>query len=75
MDCAQVIYNLGLVNVRLDLPEEVSQDFYKSLTVVPDNIFVIYQIYNLYDHQNELNLVTKFFNVLVTHPLTDPDTL
>ena len=48
MDCVQSIYNLGLANVRLDIPEEESQYFDNSLTVVLKDIFVIYQIDNLY---------------------------
>ena len=37
-DFFQEIYNLGLANVSLDLPEEASQAFKKLITVVP-NIF------------------------------------
>ena len=74
-DCVQSIYNLRLENMRLDLPEEASQAFEKLLTVVPNNIFVIYQIANLYEQQNEIRLSTKWFNVIATHLPTDPGIL
>ena len=70
--CVQEIYNLGLANVRLYIPEEASQDFDKLLTVVLNDILVIYYISNLYEQQNELNLDTKCFNVLATHLPTEP---
>ena len=40
VDCVQVIYNLGLANARIYIPEESSQAFEKVLTVVPNNIFL-----------------------------------
>ena len=53
--------------MRLDLPKEGSQAFDKLLTVVTNNISVIYHIANLYEHQNELNLTTNSFNVITNH--------
>ena len=58
--------------MRLDLSEEASQAFKKLLTVVPNNIFVICQISNLYEQHNELSMVTKCLNVLANHIPTDP---
>ena len=39
-DCVQEIYNLGIENVRLDIPKEASQDFEKLNNVVPNNILL-----------------------------------
>ena len=50
--------------VRLDFPEEASQAFEKLITFVPKDIFIIYQIANLYYKHNELKLATKWFNVV-----------
>ena len=57
--------------MRLDIPEEASQAFEKLLILVTNNNFVIYQIANLYEQYNELNLVTKWFNVIANHLTTD----
>ena len=51
--------------MRLDLPEESSKAFDKLLTFLPNNIFAIYQIANLYEQYNELNMDTKEFNFLL----------
>ena len=59
MECVQEIHNLGLANVRIYLPEEEIQAFENLLIAVPNDIFVIYQISNLYEQQNELNMATK----------------
>ena len=37
----------------LYIPGEASRAFDKLLTVLPNNIFVIYQIANLYEQQNK----------------------
>ena len=57
--------------MSLDLPEVESQAFEKLLTVVPNDIF-IYQIANLFEQNYELNLATKWFNVVSTHFPTYP---
>ena len=64
-DRVQEIYNLGLDIVRLYLPEESIQAFDKLLTVVMNYIFVIYQLANLYEQHNELNLATKLLLFLL----------
>ena len=64
-----------LANARLDLPEEASQAFDKLITIVQYYMFVIYQIYNLYEQHSGLNLSTKWFNVLAIHLPTDPGVL
>ena len=40
-DFVQAIYNLGLEDMRLDLPEESSQAGDKLLTFVPNNVFYL----------------------------------
>ena len=59
----------------LYIPGEASRAFDKLLTVLLKNSFVIYQIDSLYEHQNELNLVTEWFNVFATHLPRDPSIL
>ena len=51
-DCVKAIYNLGLANVRLDFPKEASLDFEKLLTVISNNIFVVYHKDNLYEQHD-----------------------
>ena len=63
VDCVQEICNLGLESVRIDLPREASKYFDKLFTVLL-NYFLIYHISNLYDQHNELNMSTKWFNVI-----------
>ena len=75
MDFVQAIYNLGLETSGIDLPEEVSQAFDNLPTVVPNDNFVIHQIDNLYKQYNEINMATKWFNVVDTHLPTDPGIL
>ena len=60
------------MNVRLDIPEEANLEFEKLLTVSLNNILVIYQIANLHEHNNEINMDPKWFNVLAIHLLTIP---
>ena len=61
--------------MRLGLPEESSQAFKKLLIVFPNDIFVIYQIANLYDQQNKLNISTKWLNFIANHLPIDPGIL
>ena len=61
--------------MRLDFPGKASQAFDKLLTVVPNDMFVIYQNVNLKKKYNELNLATKWFNVIAIHLPTDPGIL
>ena len=61
--------------MRLDLPEEASQDSEKLLIVVPNNISTIYQIANLFKHHNELNLSIKWFTFLTNNLPIDPGIL
>ena len=58
--------------MRLDIPEVASQAFKKLLTVVLNNILIVYQIANLYEHQNEINMTNKWSNVLITCFPIDP---
>ena len=68
-------YNLELANLGIDIPKEASKVFEKLLTVVPNDIFVIYQIDKLYEQQNELNLEKKWFSVIATCLPTNPGIL
>ena len=57
--------------MRLYFSEKVSQAFEKLLTVVPNDIIYIYQIANLYEQKNELNLSNKWFSIIANHPPTE----
>uniref|UniRef100_A0A7S2KRV1 UDP-N-acetylglucosamine--peptide N-acetylglucosaminyltransferase SPINDLY n=1 Tax=Leptocylindrus danicus TaxID=163516 RepID=A0A7S2KRV1_9STRA len=74
-DCAEAIYNLGLTNVRLGLPEEALRAFEKLHVLLPNNPSVIYQIANLYEQQGMLDEATKWFNILTARVPTDPGIL
>lgn len=74
-DCAEAIYNLGLTNVRLGLPDEALRAFEKLNILLPNNPSVIYQIANLYDQQGMFDEATKWFNVLTARIPTDPGIL
>lgn len=49
VDCVEAIYNLGLVNLHLDLASDALQAFEKLHTILPNNTEVIYHIANLHE--------------------------
>jgi len=63
-DCVEAIYNLGLVNKRLGQLEDSLVAFKKLNTILPDNVEVMYQIANVYDHLENYRQAVKWFEIL-----------
>jgi intraflagellar transport protein 88 len=74
-DCVEAIFNLGIVNKRMDVNNEAQQAFEKLHSIIPNNPEVIYQIANLYDQIGNPRLAAKWFNILYTRVPTDPGVL
>lgn len=47
-DCVEAIYNLGLVNKRLENYADAMQAFKKLHRIIPRAVSVLYQIANMY---------------------------
>ena len=71
-NCVEAIYNLGMTNIRLGLPDESLQAFEKLHTVTPNNPHVLYQVANLYEQEGKRQQAIKWFNILSTCVPTDP---
>ena len=74
-DCVEAIYNLGLVNLKLELWSEALQAFEKLHQIVPNNAEVIYQISALHEARGQLDVALKWYNILVTRVPSDPGVL
>lgn len=70
-DCVQSIFNLGLTNVQLGLPEEAIRAFEKMHKITPNNPAVIYQIADIYELQGKPQEAIKWFNVLAARVPSD----
>ncbi|KAJ1448492.1 hypothetical protein M885DRAFT_450175 [Pelagophyceae sp. CCMP2097] len=74
-DCVEAIYNLGLVNLKVEEWSEALQAFEKLHTIVPNNAEVIFQIAALHEARGQLDAAFKWYNILVTRVPTDPGVL
>jgi intraflagellar transport protein 88 len=74
-DCVEAIYNLGLVNKRLDNPGDALQAFRKLHRIVPKSVTVIYQIANLFEMLNDHSSAAEWFKILHGAVPTDPKVL
>mmetsp|Transcript_24966 Transcript_24966/g.99154 ORF Transcript_24966/g.99154 Transcript_24966/m.99154 type:complete len:546 (+) Transcript_24966:869-2506(+) len=74
-DCIEAIYNLGLINRRLQLWNEALQAFEKVHQTVPGNAEVIYHIAALYEARGDLAAALKWYNILVSRLPSDPGIL
>ena len=70
-DCTQAIFNLGLSNVRLDLPNEAIETFEKLHSITPNNPVVIYHIADIHENQGNIEDAIRWFNVLVASQNSD----
>ena len=70
-DCTQAIFNLGLSNVRLDLPGEAIETFEKLLSISPNNPVAIYHIADIHENQGLIEDAIRWFNVLVASQNSD----
>ncbi len=74
-DCVEAIYNLGLANLRLDLPRDALRAFEKLHSLLPNNAQVYFQIANLYEVHNDVDEALKWYNVLIARHPNDPGIL
>jgi intraflagellar transport protein 88 len=74
-DCVEAIYDLGLVNLKMELWAEALQAFEKLHQVVPNNAEVIYQIAALHEAQGQVDVALKWYNILITRVPSDPGVL
>ncbi len=75
-DCVEAIYNLGLVNLKLNALQEAHQAFdklYSILPSVPEALFHIANIYERAGSQTDLNQAAKTFEMLLSKVPGDPN--
>lgn len=65
-DCIEAIYNLGLVNIKMNVLNEALQAFEKLHSIVPSNVEVLYQIASLHDMMGNYRSAAKWFNILIS---------
>ncbi|KAL7470419.1 LOW QUALITY PROTEIN: hypothetical protein ACHAXS_010642 [Conticribra weissflogii] len=70
-DCAQAIFNLGLANGMLKLPDEAIRSFEKIHRITPNNPSALYQIADIYDVSVNTEDAIKWFNVLTARVPSD----
>lgn len=71
-DCIEALYNLSLVNKRLNSFHDALIALDKLQTIVDKNPEVIYQIASLHDMMNNTKLARKWFVILLTYCPNDP---
>jgi len=74
-DCVEAIYDLGLVNLKMELWGEALQAFEKLHQIVPNNAEVIYQIAALHEARGQVDVALKWYNILITRVPSDPGVL
>ena len=75
-DCVEAIYNLGLVNLKVNSLQEAHQAFdklYSVLPSVPEALFHIANIYERAGSQTDLNQAAKTFEMLLSKVPGDPN--
>lgn len=71
-DCVEALYNLTLVNKKLNLYREALTAIQKLQTILANNPEVLYQHAVLYDSMDEVREAKKWYDILLTHCKTDP---
>jgi len=74
-NCAEAMYNLGIADMRLGIPEEALHAFEKLHTIIPNNPQVLFQVASVYDQQENIHSAIKWFNLLSTCVPSDPGIL
>ena len=64
-DCIEAIYNLGMVNIRMDSIYEAIQAFEKLHSVCPNIPEVLYKIAKLYEYTKQYEEAIKYYSFLV----------
>lgn len=74
-DCVEAIYNLGLVNRKMEVDLEALQAFEKLQTIMANAPEVMYQIASIYENARNFKQAIKWFNLLLTALPSDPGVL
>jgi len=74
-DCAEAIYNLGLINLRTQNWNEALQAFEKLHQIIPNSADVIFQVAYLYEARGQFDLALKWYNILVARLPSDASVL
>ena len=74
-DCVEAIYNLGIVNRKMEVDLEALQAFEKLQTIMANAPEVMYQIASIYENARNLKQAIKWYNLLLTALPTDPGVL
>jgi intraflagellar transport protein 88 len=74
-DCAEAIFNLGLVNRQLGALGEALQAFEKLHTIVPSSPEVIRHIASLHEQLGNPKAAAKYYSYLLTRVPTDAGAL
>ena len=64
-DCIEAIYNLGMVNIRMDAIYEAIQAFEKLHSVCPNIPEVLYKIAKLYEYMKQFDDAIKYYSLLL----------
>ncbi|OMJ89911.1 hypothetical protein SteCoe_7798 [Stentor coeruleus] len=74
-DCVEAIYNLGLVNRKMEVDLEALQAFEKLQTIMANAPEVMFQIASIYENARNFKQAIKWYNLLLTALPTDPGVL
>ena len=74
-DCIEAIYNLGLVNRKMEVDLEALQAFEKLQTIMANAPEVMYQIASIYENARNFKQAIKWYNLLLTASSSDPGVL
>jgi intraflagellar transport protein 88 len=72
-DCVEALYNLALVNKKLNNFHDALTALDKLQTIVSKNPEVLYQIASLHDLMGNNKLARKWFDILITYCPNDPN--
>ena len=72
-DCIEALYNLALVNKKLNAFHDALTALDKLQTIVSKNPEVLYQIASLHDLMGNNKLARKWFDILITYCPNDPN--
>ena len=71
-DCIEAIYNLGMVNIRMDCLYEAIQAFEKLNSIVPNIPEVLYKIAKQYEIIKDFDNAIKYYSLLLALIPNDP---
>jgi len=74
-DCVEALFNLGLVNIRLDLANESFKVMEKLYSTIQNDPHVLYHVASLYEQQQDADSTVKWFHVLYASLPSDPKIL